>query len=37
MIEFGRPVDEPSSIVLNFFMPFKMVLGGGEPERTPLQ
>ena len=25
MIEFGRPVDEPSSIVLNFLKPVKKV------------
>ena len=28
MIEFGRLVDEPSSIVLNFLKPVKKVFGG---------
>ena len=27
MIEFGRPVDEPSSIVLNFLKPVKVFWG----------
>ena len=28
MIEFGRPVDEPCSIVLNFLKPVKKVFWG---------
>ena len=28
LTEFGRPVDEPSSIVLNFLKPVKKVFGG---------
>ena len=28
MIEFGRLVDEPSNIVLNFLEPIKKVFGG---------
>ena len=35
MTEFGRPVDEPSSFVLNFLKPAKKVIG--EPERRALQ
>ena len=30
MIEFGRPVDEPSSIVLNFLKPVKKVFRGAR-------
>ena len=30
MIEFRRPVDEPSSIVLNFLKPVKEVFGGAR-------
>ena len=30
MIEFGRPVDKPSSIVLNFLKPVKKVFWGAR-------
>ena len=32
MMEIGRPVDEPSSIVLNFLKPVKKVLLGSQKE-----
>ena len=35
MVEFGRPVDEPSSIVLNFLKPDEKVFW--EPEQRALQ
>ena len=30
MLEFGRPVDEPRSIVLNFLKPVKKVFWGAR-------